>query len=425
MSKRKFRLLSKVVFYYLLFTLIFFVISAYILQQEANKHMHNILENRFEHREHRIRHILEEDPAKFSVISSSFAEVKEVERVPEKFTASYSDTVMMNEYTQRKNIYRKKITYMTVNGRHYRVEMTKEADELYKFRDDVFHIVLPVFLLLALAILVANYLLSGVFFKPFRRILRQMDAYKIGQSGSTDHIKTTTYEFDRLKKLFERMRQRIEGDYSQLKEYTENMSHELQTPLSIIQNKAESLISQNNLSPQQARQVKAIYEETQQLSRLGRALNLITQIENQEFQDIREVKTAPVIEDYLEKIQEMIGMKDLEVRKELDPDQTLTIDPGLLEVMLRNLLKNAIRYAEHGSTLSISTSNGKMRFMNQGPDPGFDKEEIFDRFRKGRGQKTLGLGLSIVKKICQVSGLDITYDYKEGCHIFEVEKTRD
>jgi signal transduction histidine kinase len=425
MRKRKFRLLTKVVFYYLLFTLIFFVISAFIMQREANKHMHNILENRFEHREHRIRHILEEDPGKFDVISSSFAEVKQVEQVPADAASSYSDTVMMNEYTQRKNIYRKKVTYMTVNGKHYKVEMTKEADELYKFRDDVFHIVLPIFLLLALAILVANYLLSGVFFEPFRRILRQMDSYKIGQLNSVNPIKTSTYEFDRLKKLFERMRQRIENDYSQLKEYTENMSHELQTPLSIIQNKAESLISHNNLNPQQAKQVKAIYEETQQLSRLGRALNLITQIENREFQDIKDVKTAPVIEDHLDKIREMTDMKDLEVRKELDSEQILTMDPGLMDIMIRNLLKNAIRYADHGSILSIKTDNGRMRFMNQGPEPDFDTEEIFDRFRKGRGQKTLGLGLSIVKKICQVSSLNITYDYQEGCHIFEVEKKAD
>ncbi|HKL38738.1 MAG TPA: HAMP domain-containing sensor histidine kinase [Bacteroidales bacterium] len=425
MSKRKFRLLSKVVFYYLLFTLLFFIISAIVLQKEANKHMHNILENRFEHREHRIRHILEEDPGKFTAISSSFAEVKQVNRIPENTTGSYSDTVMMNEYTQRENIYRKKVTYMTVDGKHYKVEMTKEADELYKFRDDVFHIVLPIFLLLALAILVANYLLSGIFFEPFRRILRHMNSYKIGQPDSVNPIKTSTYEFDQLKKLFERMRQRIEKDYSQLKEYTENMSHELQTPLSIIQNKAESLISHNNLNPQQAKQVKAIYEETQQLSRLGRALNLITQIENREFQDIREVKTAPAIEAHLEKIREMTEMKDLEIRKELDTAQTLTMDPGLMDIMIRNLLKNAIRYADHGSTLWIMTANGKMRFMNQGPEPDFDTEEIFDRFRKGRGQKTLGLGLSIVKKICQVSGLNITYDYQEGCHIFEVEETAD
>ncbi|MBS3806084.1 MAG: HAMP domain-containing histidine kinase [Bacteroidales bacterium] len=418
MSKRKFRLLSKAVFFYLLFTLVSFIISALILQREANDHMHNILENRFHHREHRIEYILKHEPDKLQ--NSSYAHVRQVDHVPEGFEPFYTDTLMLNEHTRRENIYRKKTTYMTVEGTHYKVEMTKEADELYRFKDDVFHIVLPVFLILALAILLANYILSGHLFEPFRRILGQMASYKIGQAGSLPSIKTTTYEFDRLKQLYQRMQQRIENDYFQLKEYTENMSHELQTPLSIIQNKTEAMLSQNNLSTIQAKQVKAIYEETQQLSRLGKALNLITQIENQEFQNIRTIKTAPVIEGHLEKVREMTDMKELQIKKALDPKHAFTIDPGLLDVMLRNLLKNAIRYASHGSTIHVETGDAGMRFVNQGEAPDFEPQQIFDRFRRGNGQKTLGLGLSIVKKICQVSGLEISYEYKEGHHIFAI-----
>ena len=251
-------------FFYLLFTLVSFIISALILQREANKHMHNILENRFEHREEWIEHMLEKRPEKFR--NSDYTHITVIDKIPEDFEPVYSDTVMLNEHTQRENIYRKKITYMSVGEKNYKLVMTKEADELYRFRDDVFHIVLPVFIILVIAIFLINYLLSGYFFEPFRKILRQMSSYRIGHSGSIEDIKTSTYEFDKLKQLYENMRQRIENDYFQLKEYTENMSHELQTPLSIIQNKTESLLSANDLKPEQAKQLKAIYEETQQLS---------------------------------------------------------------------------------------------------------------------------------------------------------------
>ncbi len=422
MRKRKFSLLTKVLFYYLLFTLVSFVISAIILQREANEHMHNILEKRFAHREHRIEHILEHEKNLDKFRHSSYANIKRVASVPPRFEPTYTDTVMVNEYTQRENVYRKKTTYMTVDGRHYKVVMTKEADELYRFKDDVYHIVLPVFLLLAMALLVANYVFSGYLLEPFRRILKQMASYKIGRAASLKHIKTSTQEFDRLKQLYERMQQRIESDYFQLKEYTENMSHELQTPLSIIQNKTEALISHNNLTSEQATQIKAIYEETQQLSRLGRALNLLTQIENQEFQNIQTVTTAPVIEDHLQKIHEMVEMKELTVEKELDPEHALTIDPGLLDILLRNLFKNALRYATRGSTIRIETGRGRMVFSNPGAQPNFESEQIFDRFSRGRGQKTLGLGLAIAKKICQVSGLDISYAYEEGRHVFRIEE---
>jgi signal transduction histidine kinase len=382
--------------------------------------MHRILEKRFEHREHWIEHMLEKRPEK--IRNSDYTNITKVEKIPEGFEPVFSDTVMLNEHTQRKNIYRKKTTYLTVGGNHYKLVMTKEADELYKFRDDVFHIVLPVFIILVVAIFLANYLLSGYLFEPFRKILRQMSSYRIGRSGSMDHIKTSTYEFDKLKQLYENMRQRIENDYFQLKEYTENMSHELQTPLSIIQNKTESLLSANDLKPEQAKQLKVIYEETQQLSKLGRALNLITQIENKEFQDIKELKTANFIDSHLDKIQEMIEMKRLTVEKELDTEHRITIDPGLLDILLRNILKNAVRYAPEESVIRIETQNGEMRFINKGEATDFTREKIFDRFRKGRGQKSLGLGLSIVKKICEVSGLDIDYDYRDGYHSFIIRE---
>ncbi len=422
MKKRKFKLLTKVVFFYLVFTLISFLISAYILQKEANNHMHNILENRFRHREKRIEYILEKKPQK--ELSSSWADVKQVEKIPIDFKPFYTDTVMLNENTRRENIYRKKTTYLTVNDSHYKLIMTKEADELYKFKDDVYHIVLPVFIILVFAIFLSNYLLSGYLFDPFRRILKKMSAYKIGEPDSLEKIKTSTFEFDQLKKLYQSMRQRIENDYFQLKEYTENMSHELQTPLSIIQNKTESLLSENDLKPGQANKLKAIYNETKQISKLGRALNLITQIENQEFSNIQEIKTAPVIRKHVENIREMADIKQLKIETDLNNQHTLTIDPGLLDILIRNLLKNAIGNSHLSNTVRIESNDKELRITNTGNKPEMDADEIFKRFKKGKGAKTLGLGLAIVKKICEVSGLDVDYNYQDGKHVFSVKPQR-
>lgn len=419
MKKRKFKLLTKVVFFYLVFTLISFLISAYILQKEANKHMHNILENRFRHREKRIEYILEKKPQK--EFSSSWADVKKVEQIPKDFKPFYTDTVMLNENTQRKNIYRKKTTYLTVNDNHYKLIMTKEADELYRFKDDVYHIVLPVFIILVIAIFLSNYLLSGYLFDPFRRILKRMSTYRIGEPDSLEKIKTSTFEFDQLKKLYQSMRQRIENDYFQLKEYTENMSHELQTPLSIIQNKTESLLSANDLKPEQANKLKAIYNEAKQISKLGKALNLITQIENQEFANIQEIKTAPVIRKHVEDIREMADIKQLKIETDLNEQHTLTIDPGLLDILVRNLLKNAIGNSYLSNTVRIESNDEAIRITNTGNKPEMTADEIFKRFKKAKGAKSLGLGLAIVKKICEVSELDVDYHYQDGEHVFSVK----
>lgn len=418
MKKPKFRLLSKVVFFYLIITLTSFIISAIILQNEANKHMHNILENRFDFRERFVERMLEENPEKISRIDHTH--VKKVAQIPENFSPVYSDTTMINPQTQRENIFRKKVNYITIGDQHYRVEMIKEAEELYRFRDDVFEIILPILAILVVVIVLANYLLSGYLLEPFRRILKQMSLYNIGQSRTENRINTSTKEFQHLIDLYEKMKERIENDYYQLKEYTENMSHELQTPLTIIQNKTESLLSENKLSESQVKKVKLIYDEIQQLSRLGSALNLITKIENKEFQDIRTISTAPKIRDHIEKIQEIAAMKALNIGTSLDEDHSFTIDPRLLDIMIRNLLKNALRYSCRNSTIYISTEKDKFSISNNGKGLDFPDNEIFDRFKKGNEKQSIGLGLSIVKKICDVSNLEIIYHFEDEIHRFEI-----
>lgn len=405
--------------FYLVFTLASFIVSAFILQREANQHMHHILENRLTGMEHFIKRMIEKKPEK--VAHMDFAKVEKIPRIPDNDSVTYRDTMMMNEETQQREIHRLRISYATIKGEHYRLKLTKSAEELYRFRDDVFEVILPVFILLALGIIIINYLLSGYLFKPFQRILNQMAAYQIGTSKRKKQKPSTTREFFKLQQLFEKMQQRIEDDYFQLKEYTEDMSHELQTPLSIIQNKAEQLIADEHLTQEQAEKLKVIYDESKQLSRLGSALNLITKIENQEFTNVREVKTEPVIREHVQKIEEIAGMRNLHLQLDLHQDHTLTIDLDLLNIMLRNLFKNAIYYASEGSTVKIYTGSQTFEISNRGEENGFSEEELFKRFKRGNNSKSLGLGLAIVYKICRISQLKISYHYQEGEHTFTIQ----
>lgn len=422
MKKPKFRLLSKVVFFYLLITLASFLISILILQKEANKHMHNILETRFEFRERFIEKLLEDNPEKISRFEHTH--VKKVSQIPENFSPIYTDTIILNPQNEREDIYRKKISYLTVGDEYYRLEMFKEAEELYRFRDDVFEIIIPILAILVVVIVLANYLLSGYLLEPFRRILKQMSRYNIGQSRNTNHINTSTREFQQLIDLYEKMKVRIEEDYYQLKEYTENMSHELQTPLTIIQNKTESLLSENKLTESQVKKVKIIYDEIQQLSKLGSALNLITKIENKEFQDIQTTYTAQKIRDHIEKIREIAEMKDQNIDASLDEKHSFTMDPQLLDIMIRNLVKNALRYSYPDTTINIRTEKDKFSITNRGKELDFPGNEIFNRFKKGNEKQSIGLGLSIVKKICDVSNLEINYHYEDEFHSFEIYPVR-
>jgi signal transduction histidine kinase len=247
-----------------------------------------------------------------------------------------------------------------------------------------------------------------------------MASYTIGKGNIEEPIKTSTKEFHQLKTLYRDLRSRIENDYFQLKEYTENMSHELQTPLSVIQNKTEVLLSDENLNYDHALKLKIIYDEVQQLSKLSSSLNLLTKIENNEFQNIQTIPTAPVIRNHINKIREFADMKELKIEAELNEQHTFTIDPSLLDILIRNLLRNALRYSETSSTIHIITDAIKLQIINTGDQTDFPSEDIFNRFQKNKNHNSLGLGLAIVKKICTVNKLDISYNFSNRNHIFTI-----
>ncbi len=265
-------------------------------------------------------------------------------------------------------------------------------------------------------------MLSGYLFGLFKYILKQMAAYNITKKQPFRQKKTSTREFYQLQQLFENMQERIGNDYEQLKSYTENMSHELQTPLSIMRNKAEQLLAGEKLNQQQAEKLKTIYDEVQQLSRLSSLLNLITKIDNQELANVKEVHTKPVIEQLIQNVADFMGNRDLQIKTDLNSEHYFRIDPGLLEILLRNLMKNAITYANQNSTIHIETNNNGLQISNEGPVLEFDPSTIFNRFRKGNNSKSLGLGLAIAKQICQISYLDLSYERKTHWHIFRITK---
>ncbi|MGM0650849.1 MAG: sensor histidine kinase, partial [Bacteroidota bacterium] len=228
--------------------------------------------------------------------------------------------------------------------------------------------------------------------------------------------------FIELQDLFADMQDRIEKDYHQLRQYTENMSHELQTPLSIIQNKSEQILADNNLSGEQAEKIKTIYFESRQLSRLGSTLNLITKIDNKEFGNIVEIKTAPVIRQQVNLAKDFADNRRLSFQIDVQENHCFTIDADLLNILLRNLIKNAIYYASEGSTISIVTEDNKLVISNEGDPTDFSAEDIFKRFTRGKDSASLGLGLAIVKQICHISGLDVTYAYSNNRHIFTISE---
>jgi len=229
-------------------------------------------------------------------------------------------------------------------------------------------------------------------------------------------------EFDELKQALEDMTRRLAKDYRELKEYTDHTTHELQTPLAVIKSKTEMLIQSKNLGAAEMKCLQGINTSVNQLSRLNSTLTLITRIENGQFTEKEEIKLTGLLDRHLELLEELIDLRGIKVEKLYhDGDKVLFMDQGLADLLIANLLKNAIIHNIEGGSIVLETQAGSLRIKNDGPPLRFSQEELFTRFvRDTRRTGNFGLGLSLVKKVCETYNFSIDYSYDNQQHTFIV-----
>jgi len=228
-------------------------------------------------------------------------------------------------------------------------------------------------------------------------------------------------EFQELKLAIEKLIARINRDFHNLKEFTENVSHELQTPLAIMRSKIELLLQDENLNEMQLEMVGSLYESVNRLSGMNKVLMLLTRIENNQFPETDSIQLDVRIRYHLEQLSEMIEARELKLQLSLE-SVNRTMNPALSDILLINLIKNAIRYNVSGGTLEIQLNGQALIIKNSGKQADFSGEDIFKRFtHSGINPDSMGLGLSIVDKICSLYQYKPSYKYDNDLNIITIE----
>jgi signal transduction histidine kinase len=115
--------------------------------------------------------------------------------------------------------------------------------------------------------------------------------------------------------------------------------------------------------------------------------------------------------------QELMQIKDLSFERNLQFKQVLA-SKYLIDILLNNLFSNAIRHNNSGGVIIIELNGDQLSIKNTGAIPPLDEQLIFERFQKGKESQGSGLGLTLVKNICQHYGYTIRYQYESGWHAF-------
>ncbi|MCS6820322.1 MAG: HAMP domain-containing histidine kinase [Microscillaceae bacterium] len=345
--------------------------------------------------------------------------------IPQKTnTPDYTrDTTITHPHIAAMNMpTRKKIIEREVEGKVYRITMYKSLEGDEAKLEAVVQSILYLFLTLLLLMIVFNYFIARSFWKPFHHTLQEIKNFNLKNSQSPSFQPTRIKEFAELNHLLSRMTDKMRHDYKNLKEFTENASHEIQTPLAIIKNKLEILLDSDNLCEEQVRAINAAYQSADKLSKLSRTLALITKIENQEFSNITAVDFRALLENNLYNFKELIELKAIELQADLKEQVFLQIDPTIADILISNLLKNAINHNIENGKIHIELNRTHFLITNTGLPLTVEPDKLFERFQKNNpSSNSLGLGLSIIKKICEVNQFKVRYNYTMNLHQLEIQ----
>jgi signal transduction histidine kinase len=279
-----------------------------------------------------------------------------------------------------------------------------------------------IFILLLIAIVVVNRSESRRLWTPFYSTMIAVRGYDIRQNKPLSlDANTGTEEFDRLNKTLLELIDHVDQAYRNQKQFTENASHELQTPLAIIRSKVELLIEGPGLNEDSAQLLQEITEANERLSQMNKNLLLLTRIDNGQFPEVQRVDVSGRLEQLTDFFKDYYANEGVITKSVIPAGVEVSANPALIEILVNNLLRNAYIHNLPGGWVDVQLSSKELVIKNSGPVLEEDPERLFDRFRKGRvDNRTTGLGLALVRQISQLYEYGIRYTYQDGVHQLRV-----
>lgn len=308
-------------------------------------------------------------------------------------------------------------------GQYFELVVSIPTIEKKDLIEAIFYLVLTLYVALLLAIILINVWVFRKSMKPLYVLLRWLEDNRLGRKRTELHNPTNVTEFCKLNDAVNAYAAHSEEVFEQQKQFIGNASHETQTPLAICRNRIELLMEDESLKEEQIDELAKTLQTLEHVTRLNKSLLLLSKIDNNQFGEETHVVMNDVLNHFLE------DYKDVYEYRNIDVDMT---EEGLFEVdmnemlatmLVTNLLKNAFVHNADGGKIKMSFSSDAMEFSNTGDDAPLDPQRIFERFYQGKKREgSTGLGLAIAHSICQQSGLQIKYEYRDGMHCFRVMK---
>ncbi len=333
----------------------------------------------------------------------------------------YFDTIIFDNYEQEELNYRLLRTYKTNQQTVYQITLLKPTLEEEDLLENLLTAFIIIITFLVIAFFIVNWFIAKTLWKPFYKTVNQLHHYNITNHSSLVFDTISTKEFNQLNTALTKMTEKIYSDFQQQKEFTENAAHEMQTPLAVIKANLNLLMQSQQLQEEEMNQLQAIETTVKKLSSLNRALLLLSKIDNHQFKEQETLTIKEIVQRCLTHFEEQLEAKQIQLATTFSSNIIVNANPSLIEILVSNLVQNAIRHNSTGGKIHITLDANSLTISNTGEALSISPEELFVRFKKNDASKeSLGLGLAIVKSISSLCDYKLNYNYHRTFHNFTI-----
>jgi signal transduction histidine kinase len=339
-------------------------------------------------------------------ISLSLDTIKTTRRIVETDTLNYR----VLSYTFKKT------------GKNYLLEIGKTTASINLYNDSLQRFALYVLVILIVLSIVTDLIFTRSLIRPLGQIIStRLGNTRFPFKITHKKIKTSTSDFKFLDQSLISLMGQINDAFAKEREFTANASHEFMTPISILQNKMENLLTEESASGVVQEAIVDMMRTLERLKKISRSLLLISRIENEQFLKQEKVEPKKILEEIIEEIGHRLEEKKISINVVLKHNLILTdSNHDLLFQLLHNLIHNAIKFNKPNGTIMITDYLSGNNYSISITDDGIgieqeNIEDIFDRFKKsGESENSgYGLGLAIVKSIATYLNIKIVVKSKK------------
>ena len=340
----------------------------------------------------------------------------------EAFPDSVYEAIRPNVYDldEGEDRFRGLKSFIEINGEPYFLTIETNVEESDETFSAVAVVTLFFFIILILGFILLNRRITSKTWNPFYETLQSLQSFELSKDSSIDFSSSDIQEFQELNQSLLHLINNNVDAYQQQKSFTENASHELQTPIALLKSKMDLLIQQKDISPEISEILNSIDGPLARLSRINKNLLLLAKVENHQYSDIEQLNVKEYLESTISLFEDYLDEKQLALSNQVNTSIPVTSNSFLFETLVHNLLSNAIRHTSKRGRILISNRDNALLVMNTGKES-LDQDHLFKRFSSStKGKVSSGLGLAIIQEIANKYQWQVSYSFENGFHVFSV-----